>query len=534
MPVRARRSVLALAAVAAASCGSRAQPQRDQSPPELDVSAWGPLSCYTDDDCESADLCAPLRCVDHTCVSEPVICDDGDACTQDRCDPGSGRCEFEHLTTDEDGDGFYRPLPGFAPGAPGACGDDCNDMNALANPEGTERCDGVDNDCDGIVDNGALFTPSESEPMLLSGAADQGTPGGLTFSDGANAYGAVFTQRLGTSQNTYAQILPGRGGAAAPTAITDVNSDTFAGPIVGRGRVLATAWEDRRDEDYEIYFNRLNATGAKLGPDVRVSNAPGFSLRPALLEVPSARRREYRLAWEDEREGRGGRIYGQRLDGEGQLVGGNIALTELGLDPSSPALALGQERIGLIFNIEATQGRGLAFRSFDLDLGAGGELIEFDAINPDAASIVANDTWFVVAWHVVQEDFSPGPQIWGTVISERGEQAIAPRPLTEAADFARYHSLVPLGDRLILFWSEWRDGRYDIYARELDSALEPLGERRRVTDASVEAYAPVAVFGPQGEIGVMFTGRQSSAAHPHVFFTTLSCDAEEVDFDLPR
>ena len=33
-----------------------------------------------------------------------------------------------------------------------------------------------------------------------------------------------------------------------------------------------------------------------------------------------ARGQEYRLAWEDERDGGGGRIYGQRLSGAGELV----------------------------------------------------------------------------------------------------------------------------------------------------------------------------------------------------------------------
>jgi hypothetical protein len=34
---------------------------------------------------------------------------------------------------------------------------DCNDFNALINPSVTEICDGVDNDCDGIVDDSLVF-----------------------------------------------------------------------------------------------------------------------------------------------------------------------------------------------------------------------------------------------------------------------------------------------------------------------------------------------------------------------------------------
>ncbi len=531
-PARAQRRVRALLGLAFCGCGSRAEPELRLLPPALDVS--GPqVECFADEDCEGEDLCTPLACVERVCVGTPLSCVDDDPCTEDACDSTTGQCRFEPLTLDQDGDGFHRPLPGFAPGEVGACGDDCNDASALASPSGVERCDGVDNDCDGVVDNGALFSPSEAPALLLSGMAEQGTPGGLTFSDSVGTYGAVFTQRLGSSQNTFTSIRPRQGGADGAVSVTEVNSDTFAGPIVGRASIFATAWEDRRDDDYEIYFNRLNARGEKLGPDLRVTQAPGFSLRPTLLEIPVNSGLAYRLAWEDERDGSGGRIYGQQLSSTGALVGGNVELTPLGLDPSSPTLVAGTRRLGLLFNQARTLGRGLAFRSFDLDLGDPTELVELGSQSPDGASIVANAGRFIVAWHVVQEDSRPGTQIRGQVISETGETLVEERGLTEPAQFVRYHSIVPLGDRLLLFWSEWRPNAYQIYSRELTPDLEPLGQARAVTRAVTEAYAPLAAFGPQGEIGILFTGRQSASGQPHVFFTSLSCEAG-VDFSLPR
>ena len=465
---------------------------------------------------------------------QPVRCDDGDACTEDRCEPSTGLCRFTPLTIDADGDGARRPLPGTVAGAPGSCGTDCNDLSALAFPGGVEICDGVDNDCDGIVDVGATYTPSDAPPLLLSSAALQGgTAGGLTFSDSAGTYGAVFTLRSGSSTNSFTAISPGQATLGPVLPVTEVNSDTFAGPIVGRDTIYATAWEDRRDDDYEIYFNRLNTRGEKLGPDVRISSAPGFSLRPTLIELASARGQEYRLAWEDEREGTGGRIYGQRLGGAGELLGGNVELTPGGVDPTAPTLIAGQLRLGLLFNQSSSAGRELGFRSFDLELGTPTELVSLGAQNPDGAAIVANAGRFVVAWHVVLPNNRPGPQIWGAVLSEQGELLGAARPLTEEAQFARYPSLLALGDRLLLLWSEWRSDRFEIYSRELTPDLDPASEARLLTGASLEAYAPLPAFGPQGEVGVMFTGRSMQSREPQVFFTRLSCDPA-VQSPVPR
>ncbi|HBQ14922.1 MAG TPA: hypothetical protein DEF51_28615 [Myxococcales bacterium] len=77
----------------------------------------------------------------------------------------AGRCVEEGPPFDTDGDRV----------APPPCGDDCDDRNASTFPGAAETCNGIDDDCDGVVDEGApgarAFLPmlrSMSRTGLLS------------------------------------------------------------------------------------------------------------------------------------------------------------------------------------------------------------------------------------------------------------------------------------------------------------------------------------------------------------------------------
>ena len=136
------------------------------------------------DDCDDAD---PLRY-----PSNPELCD---AVDQD-CDPAT----LGDL--DADADGFVSAA--CCNGE--RCGPDCDDALAAVGPTGTETCDGVDDDCDGNVDEGVLrafypdidrdnFGARDGSPTYACTRTDGLTENTLDCDDSAATVNPTGTER---------------------------------------------------------------------------------------------------------------------------------------------------------------------------------------------------------------------------------------------------------------------------------------------------------------------------------------------------
>ncbi len=117
--------------------------------PGCDCSGPSGEPCTSDDDCEAAQLCVDGRCQD-----------------QDDAGPREG-------CVDEDGDGR-------------CAADDCDDTDRARG--GADICDGVDNDCDGMTDEGVHPLCSDCAP----GCSAEAIPGpGGWMPDGENSEGVI-------------------------------------------------------------------------------------------------------------------------------------------------------------------------------------------------------------------------------------------------------------------------------------------------------------------------------------------------------
>jgi hypothetical protein len=504
--------------VLSASCGSRSALIEEQGPPIIE--------CTKDTDCDGAgDLCNPIVCRANQCQAQKAVdCDDGNPCTTDICNSANGVCSHEPATLDLDGDGRRAPLPGKKAGEPGACGDDCDDTNREAHPGGVEICDGVDNDCNGVVDDGATFVSSD-EPVRVSATESQAVPAGLGYAGGSD-YMSSYTGLVEKRESFYLARLHASGTRLGnPQRFTQIGPDSYGGPLVWTGDRFGTAWTDRRDAqgeviNWEVYFNELGPDGAKLGPDLRISHADGFSVIPSLVWTGN----QFVIVWQDDGLSFSGlhEMYGQRVDLAGHPVGEMVKLVDDPLDgQESPAIAVGSHTLGITWMRGNSTDHHVMFATFDFELRLQNGPLELTGGMAAGVfpGIVWNQTAYVVSW------YSPDPPhaIYGAVVAEDARPVVPAKQITKSPLHSRYPTILPYGDRVLLVWSDDKDGNdgYEIYAKSLDARLEPLTEERRLTHAPGQSIEPIASFGPQGEVGILF--RDDREGTPQVYFTRLSC-----------
>ncbi len=97
-----------------------------------------------DNDCDGDTDEADSECVACPDDDGDGVCNDVDVCDGDDASgdtDGDGICDDTDLCTDVDGDGFC--LEGL----------DCNDTDVAINPDATEVCNGIDDDCDALIDD---------------------------------------------------------------------------------------------------------------------------------------------------------------------------------------------------------------------------------------------------------------------------------------------------------------------------------------------------------------------------------------------
>ncbi len=500
------------------SCGGRS---------ELHQGSGEPLQpCETTVDCVDGDRCRERVCAGGWCETvHKTECSDGDACTADRCEPTTGTCEFKPVAPDADHDSFSAIVSVTQDAKTTSCGNDCDDASALAHPGGTELCDGVDNDCNGIIDDGNQTYTSSSDVLALTSPAD-GTPQAGDIAFDGERFGITLATSTGHWQSQFLAISPSGQLQVPATAMTRTVADSMAGPLLFEAGVYASAWEDRRGNSFDIFFNRFDRDGSKLAPDLQVTSERGFSIQPDLAWTGE----EYLLVWADDAGSNRYRVYGVRISRDGALLGNRVELTGPSEDARAPRLALGKTGAGLVYALAGGDGLGFLQLSRSLEPKGKAQLLPTRRAPIHPTLSYLNGRYLVVYG---EHEQGWGPGVYGLVLDEQAQLLRSETLLSSGQSLSRGHAAVSLGDRLLLVSSDDAStpGTLQLRSLVLSSELEPLAPAVALTNYQGDLFEPGLSHG-RGKLGVIF--QFMGADQRGVGYVGLDCERSLAGGTPPR
>ncbi|MBC8047850.1 MAG: T9SS type A sorting domain-containing protein, partial [Fimbriimonadaceae bacterium] len=236
------------------------------------------ITCFAPGYVSNSDDCDDTNSAKHTGATD--ICDDID----NDCDGATDEdATFITYYADADGDGYgsINSIQSTCDGVPVgyvANDADCNDANNTVYLGAVEVCDGMDNDCDGLIDEGiatATITASGSTSICNGSTvilnANTGT--GFTYKwkrNGANISGATNVSYSASAAGNYTVVVTVPGGCQAVSVATTVTllpspTATITTPdgldLCGRTKVRLQA-NSGSGYTYQWYKNALLISGA--------------------------------------------------------------------------------------------------------------------------------------------------------------------------------------------------------------------------------------------------------------------------------
>ena len=433
---------------------------------------------------------------------------------------------------DSDADGYF------------SCFTDCDDGNADRHPGHAEVCDGIDNDCDGQVDEGiicqgACYPPrlAGSDTPVAEGESQATSPVLVWTGDGYGMawfgqslplppppiYNAVFFARLDAGGNRIGPLVTVSQGAFHSSGTT----------LAWTGSEFGIAWMDKRSGRFEIYFTRFASDGTPLMSNTAIVTSPRDATWPYLVWNGS----EYGLVWLDNRDDQyDEEIYFARIDALGARIGPDVRVTTLASGPYTPRLAWNGGGYGLSWTDRRLPGGNVDKVFFARLDGYGAKLAPEQRVSDlNAAAFGVSLVWTGSGYALAWGDSRNGLffDIYFNRLDTMGLPLGPDVRVTTPDSFSSIGpSLAWTGAEYGVTWADARDGagEYEIYFAGLTEQGQKIGDDVRVTHATFKSADPSMIWnGSEFALGWKDQRRDGEDYEP--FFTSISCGSQDRDRD---
>lgn len=383
--------------------------------------------------------------------------------------------------------------------------------------------DAAGHDLDAAIDAGRLADaepPGDADPGVDAGPAsndvrvtmDPGASTGSSVVWTGGAWAVIWSDDRGGGSTDlwFAKLAADGTRLTADVRLTEAPGDSVAPAVAWSGTELGVAWADSRTGSPAIRFARLDGAGRMIGSDVQISNASSSPGAGASLVWNGT---GWTVAWHDTRDGNV-EIYAAALASDGSRLGADVRVTNaVGLS-WWPWLARSGDRLGVAWHDSRDGNYEIYFRQLGPDaLPVGAETrVTSDGGISLLPWLTGNGTGFAVVW---ADDRAGNDEIFFQAIAA-DSSLIGPNVrVTEAATSSIYPAIAWTGTRYGVVWADDRDGNREIYATILETDGAALGAPRRLTNAPGGAAFPWLAFDGTG-FGI--TWHDERDGNPEIYF----------------
>jgi hypothetical protein len=315
------------------------------------------------------------------------------------------------------------------------------------------------------------------------------------------AWQLIPTQTSG--YDIYARLIGGDGSPSGAAFLISRDTNTIGegvpevayNPHANEYLIL---WHAFTDGLWRIWGQRVSAAGQLLGRNFQVSSSPGDAQAPQLSYNTS--RNEYAAVWQDFRNQRID-VYGQRLNAGGERLGGNFSVSTAAGNKGRCDIAYGAQRDAfvVVWGDTRSEGQDIYAQRLDASGGPVGSNFPIAATEQnELAPSIAYDAIsqeYVVVW--LEYHQATDYDLYGRRVSADGTLAGSSFPVCTAPEVQLRAELIQNGvnGEFLFVWQDFRASSYDIYGQRwigTGTVLPTPTPTRTLTPTPTRTLTPTA------------------------------------------